>query len=84
MGWGAQVEDGDERGVGRVVNRADRRLYSGRGGSGPRRSSECPVMKAVTRVTFIETERGVNDAENTEREQKPKKGKRIRNIGDIQ
>ena len=32
MGWDAQVEDRDERGVGRVVNRADRRLYSRWGG----------------------------------------------------
>lgn len=59
MGWDAQDEDGDERGVGRVVNRADRRLYSRWGGSGPRRASERLVMKAVvTRVTSIEKLRG--------------------------
>ena len=65
------------------MNRADRRLYSGRGGSGPRRASERLVMKAVTRVTFEETEGEMTPKILKERE-KPKKGKRIRKIGDVQ
>lgn len=58
------------------MNRTDRRLYSRRGGSGPRRDSERLVMKAVvTRVTSIETERGEMTPKILKESRNPKREK---------
>jgi len=57
------------------VNRADRRLYSGWGGLDRGGLVERLVMKAVTRVTSIETE-GEMTPKITEREAETQEGKK--------